>query len=323
VLSILTVTSPFFLLVLAGYVAIRTTLLPLSAINGLNTFVLYFALPCMLFRYGSNTPIEQLLNLPLAAVYLLCSLLLVAIAIVISRRQQLDWNNTALGALVATFPNTGYMGAPLLLTIIGASAAGPVIVTIFIDIVIISSLCVGLSRITPDNDQAFIASIQQSFKGMVSNPMPWAICLGVLASGFDAQLPAIFESTVGLLGNAASPTALFTIGAVLARSAMQSKIDGHAPPIETAIYAIVAIKLLAHPAIIALGFAIANELGAGIDPAAIAVVVLLGALPSASNVTLLAERFGADAGRIAKIVLITTTLAFFSFPAFVSVLHPS
>jgi hypothetical protein len=189
--------------------------------------------------------------------------------------------------------------------------------------VIISSLCVGLSRITPDNDQAFIASIQQSFKGMVSNPMPWAICLGVLASGFDAQLPAIFESTVGLLGNAASPTALFTIGAVLARSAMQSKIDGQAPPIETAIYSIVAIKLLAHPAIIALGFAIANELGAGIDPAAIAVVVLLGALPSASNVTLLAERFGADAGRIAKIVLITTTLAFFSFPAFVSVLHPS
>lgn len=118
-LSILTVTSPFFLLVLAGYVAIRTTLLPLSAITGLNAFVLYFALPCMLFRYGSNTPIEQLLNLPLAAVYLLCSLLLVAIAIVISRGQRLDWNNTALGALVATFPNTGYMGAPLLLTIIG------------------------------------------------------------------------------------------------------------------------------------------------------------------------------------------------------------
>jgi predicted permease len=104
---------------------------------------------------------------------------------------------------------------------------------------------------------------------------------------------------------------------------MQSKIDGQAPPIETAIYAIVAIKLLAHPAIIALGFAIANHLGAGIDPATIAIVVLLGALPSASNVTLLAERFGADAGRIAKIVLITTTLAFFSFPAFVSVLHPS
>lgn len=322
-LSILTVTSPFFLLILTGYVAIRTTLLPLSAITGLNTFVLYFALPCMLFRYGSNTPVEQLLNLPLAAVYLLCSLLLVAIAIMISRRQQLDWNNTALGALVATFPNTGYMGAPLLLTLIGASAAGPVIVTIFIDIVIISSLCVGLSRITPDNGQAFIASIRQSFRGMVSNPMPWAICLGVLASGFNAKLPAIFESTVGLLGNAASPTALFTIGAVLARSAMHSTIDRQTPPIETAIYSIVAIKLLAHPAIIALGFAIANELGAGIDPATITIVVLLGALPSASNVTLLAERFGADAGRIAKIVLITTTLAFFSFPAFVSVLHPS
>jgi predicted permease len=71
VLSILTVTSPFFLLVLAGYVAIRTTLLPLNAITGLNAFVLYFALPCLLFRYGAITQIEQHLNLPLAAVYLL------------------------------------------------------------------------------------------------------------------------------------------------------------------------------------------------------------------------------------------------------------
>jgi len=277
----------------------------------------------MLFRYGSNTPIEQLLNFPLAGVYLACSLALVAVAITISRRQGLDWNNTALGALVATFPNTGYMGAPLLLAIIGASASGPVIVTIFIDIVIVSSLCVGLSRITPDNNQAFIASIEQSFKRMASNPMPWAICLGALASGFDTRLPVIFESTVGLLGNAASPTALFTIGAVLARSAMQSKVEGLAPPIETTIYSIVVIKLLGHPAIIAIGFYLANLLGAGIDPGAIAIVVLLGALPSASNVTMLAERFGADAGRIAKIVLITTTLAFFSFPAFVSVLHPS
>jgi malonate transporter len=36
--------------------------LPESAIPGLNAFVLYFALPCMLFRFGANTPILELLN---------------------------------------------------------------------------------------------------------------------------------------------------------------------------------------------------------------------------------------------------------------------
>ena len=59
---ILSVTLPFFALVLMGYVAAHKRVLPESAIPGLNAFVLYFALPAMLFRFGMNTPIGQLLN---------------------------------------------------------------------------------------------------------------------------------------------------------------------------------------------------------------------------------------------------------------------
>ena len=61
-LAILLVTFPFFALVLSGYVAARRLWLPQAAIPGLNTFVLYFALPCMLYRFGSSTPIAQLLD---------------------------------------------------------------------------------------------------------------------------------------------------------------------------------------------------------------------------------------------------------------------
>ena len=44
------------------------------------------------------------------------------------------------------------------------------------------------------------------------------------------------------------------------------------------------------------------------------------ALPSASNVALLAERSGADNGRIARIILLSTVLALFSFSAAVALL---
>lgn len=44
------------------------------------------------------------------------------------------------------------------------------------------------------------------------------------------------------------------------------------------------------------------------------------ALPSASNVSLLAERFGADNGRIARIILVSTALAFLSFSGAVALL---
>jgi len=51
------------------------------------------------------------------------------------------------------------------------------------------------------------------------------------------------------------------------------------------------------------------------------VIVLVAALPSASNVSMLAERFGADNGRIARIILWTTVATFFSFPLAVGLLR--
>jgi malonate transporter len=74
---ILAVTVPFFALVLCGWLAARGGVLPDSAIPGLNAFVLYFALPCMLLRFGMSTPLFELLNPALLAVYLLCALLMV------------------------------------------------------------------------------------------------------------------------------------------------------------------------------------------------------------------------------------------------------
>ena len=59
--DIVYVTAPFFALVLCGYLAARQKVLPESAIPGLNGFVLYFALPCMLFRFGASTLLNDVL----------------------------------------------------------------------------------------------------------------------------------------------------------------------------------------------------------------------------------------------------------------------
>ncbi|WP_198088416.1 AEC family transporter, partial [Variovorax sp. E3] len=84
---------------------------------------------------------------------------------------------------------------------------------------------------------------------------------------------------------------------------------------------VVAVKLLAHPLLIwGLGLG-AIALGLPLAPSALTVMVLVAALPSASNVSMLAERFGADNGRIARIILWTTVVAFFSFPLAVGLLR--
>ena len=99
-------------------------MLPQAAIPGLNSFVLYFALPCMLYRFGASTPIAQLLDVSLIGVYLLCALIMVGFTIAVTRGPRTGWNDASFGALVAAFPNTGFMGVPLLVALLGAKAAG-------------------------------------------------------------------------------------------------------------------------------------------------------------------------------------------------------
>ncbi|WP_439588921.1 AEC family transporter [Hydrogenophaga sp.] len=318
-LHILLVTFPFFALVLAGFVAARRRMLPLEAIPGLNGFVLFFALPCMLYRFGSTTPIATLLDPSVIGVYLVCALVMVAFAIAITMNARIRWNDASLGALVAAFPNTGFMGVPLLAALLGSEVVGIVILTMLIDMVVTSSLCIALSRLDQGEGhggQAMMAAGRKALQGVATNPMPWSIVLGAVASAYAFTLPKPVEQTVWLLADAASPVALFTIGAVLARAQMQSN---HPMPLSDYV-PVALMKLLLHPLLVLAVGTAAIQVGVPLSPAALSVMVLAAALPSASNVSLLAERFGADNGRIARIILVTTAAAFLTFSGAVALM---
>ncbi len=318
-LEILFVTFPFFALVLAGFIAAYRGWLPLPAIGGLNAFLLFFALPAMLFRFGSTSPIAQLLDAAVFGVWMVCALVVVGFTIAVSMNRRIRWNDASMGALVASFPNTGFMGVPLLAALLGPQVVGTMIVTIALDIIITSSLCIALSRLDEGEGHGRAAmwdAGKKALQGVVVNPMPWAIILGTLASALQIGLPLPVEKTVWLLADAASPVALFTIGAVLARAQIEAN---HPIPLSDYL-PVVLIKLLLHPLLVLVVGAAAIRLGVSLSPAALTVLVLVAALPSASNVSLLAERFGADNGRIARIILVSTALAFLSFSAAVAVL---
>ena len=323
--AILAVTAPFFSLVLCGYLAGRRHVLPESAIPGLNAFVLYFALPCMLFRFGANTPLLQLLNPAVLLVYLCSALLIVFFTVMVSMNKRVKLKDAAFGALVAAFPNTGFMGVPLLVALLGKSAAGPVICSMLADLFVTSSLCIALAqaatghrrkpgqadpRLGPGNDGAR-GAVFRALRGALSNPLPWSIALGALMSLAGFQLLGPVQTVVDMLAAAATPVALFTIGAVLWRAGQH--VAGRTPLQDYVPVAL--IKLFVHPLLVLLLALSARALGADLSVFQITVLTLAAALPSASNVSLLAERYGADNGRIARIIMTSTVLAFVSFTA--------
>jgi malonate transporter len=306
---ILAVTVPFFALVLCGYLAARQHVLPESAIPGLNAFVLYFALPCLLFRFGSSTPIFDLLNPAVLLVYLAAALVIVFFTIAVSLSDRVSLKDASFGALVAAFPNTGFMGVPLLVALAGPAAAGPVICSVLADLFVTSSLCIALAQAQGAAGQGPRAAVLRALRGALSNPLPWSIALGAVFSVTGIQLPGPGQAIVDMLAAAASPVALFTIGAVLWRAGQHA----HTRTAPADFVPVALIKLFLHPLLVFLLAAVAQQAGAPLSGFQIMVLTLAAALPSASNVSLLAERYGADNGRIARIIMTSTVLAFVSF----------
>jgi predicted permease len=305
----------------------------------MNAYVLFFALPCLLFRFGASTPIATLLDPVTLTVYVASGLLIVGFTIAMTLGRHIGWTDASLGALVAAFPNTGFMGVPLLVALFGPRAAGTVIQTIMVDLLITTSICVALSRLGRAQDKTFGSAVWNALKGVFSNPMPWAILAGMLASVLTANAPADLmahlipqlaplQKAIALLADSASPVALFTIGAVLARAQLkQHEHTLEQTPLEhkksmrigwAQAVPVALIKNFLHPALVLFAALLARQWGFQISPFVLMVLICAAALPSASNVSLLAERFGADNGRIARIILLSTVLAFFSFSAMVA-----
>jgi Predicted permeases len=141
------------------------------------------------------------------------------------------------------------------------------------------------------------------------NPMAWDILFGILVSVFDLELWMPVDKMINMVDDAATPAALFTIGAMVARSKMNSTSRMGA----SYYLAGVMIKLFIHPLLLwSIGMH-GRFLGISIDTYTLTTIVLLGVLPSGRNVLLLAERFKGDRGRIGQIILMKRNVVFFTF----------
>ncbi len=299
---------PFFALVLLGWGAARGRLLPLEGIPAMNSFVLFFGLTAMLFRLGASGALHQSGLLGLLVVYGAAGALVTALALVWGIRQGLVRRDSGLVALATAFPNTGFLGLPLLTGLLGPQAAGPIAATLLIDVLLLSSLCLAwahshAAREAPGDDPAEAwHAAQASLKGALRNPLLWSMALGMLVSWLGWTLPHALDETIRLLGLAATPTALFTLGAILARAQLL-------------------LKLLIHPLLVcSAGWAL-GQAGVALSPSGWLTVILAAALPSASNVSMLAEREGANTTLVARIILWTTACALLSLTLWASVLH--
>jgi malonate transporter len=310
---------PFFALVLMGWAAARLRILPLEGIGAMNTFVLFFGLPAMVFRLAASGALQQRGLIGLLGAYGAAGTVVVVLALVLGVRAGLVRRNGGLLALVTVFPNTGFLGLPLLTGLLGPQAAGPVAATLLVDVLGLSSLCLAWAHShasgEPGEPGEARAAALNSLRGALRNPLLWSMAAGLVFSWLAWSLPRPVDETLKLLSLSATPAALFTLGAILARSQMPSRSAQAQLPVPPLpgrallAWIPVGLKLAVHPALVWWAGQALRGLGVEVPAAGLITLTLAAALPSASNVSMLAEREGADTALVARVILWSTALA--------------
>ena len=307
-LAIFLQTLPFFALTALGYLAARTRVFPAEGAAWLTRFVFYFALSAMLFRFAAGLDLAQLFDLRFVLAYLSGSLAVWAMGIAVGRARGLPWPDAAMEAQCCMIGNTGFLGVPMLVVLLGAAAAGPILMVLTIDMLVFSTLITlivhagrsgGLRR----------QSVTPVLRGVMANPMILSMLAGLAWAQLRLPLPGPAAEFLALLGAAATPGALFAIGAGLA--------DRPAQRIGPAAW-LAGAKLILHPAAVAIAalwiFDVARF------PAG--VMIAAAALPVAGNVYILAQHFGIAVARVSTAILISTAVSIVTLPLVIALIGP-
>ena len=306
--DILLQTLPFFALIALGFGAGRTGFFTPEATAYLTRFVFYFALSAMLLKFSANLSLSEILDWPFVGAYLTGTLAisLVATAVALIRKRGIE--EAAVEAQCAVIGNVGFLGIPMLVLLLGQNAIGPIMLVLAVDLIVFSSLIVIL--ITGSRDGRVSPAVLKTVGlGLLKNPMIVSIVVGLSVSASGAKIPAPVNDFLTILGAAATPGALFAIGASLAsKSAERLAVAGW----------LSVSKLVLHPAAVAVAALVLFD----VDAYAAGVMISAAALPVAGNVYILAQHYGVAPQRVSASILISTALSVLTVSAVIAWVQP-
>lgn len=289
---------PLFGLILLGFIAARITGRPLDELGWLNTFIVYAALPALFFQMLSKTPIEQLARWDFigANIGVTFSIFVLTFCLGLIATRGLIPEATIQG-LAGAYGNIGYMGAALSILALGQTAAIPLALIFCFENVMHFSLAPAFMALSGKRKGSVLRLMADVLRGIAMHPFIIATVAGVGTAAIGVTPPAPFESLIGYLAQAAAPCALFAMGVTLALRPLKS--------IPTALFYIVPIKLVLHPALMYLVLSYVGDF----DRVWVMTAVLLASLPTATNVFIIGQQYNAWVQRASASILVSTIIS--------------
>ncbi len=318
---------PLFALILAGYLCGWRGVLGAGATDNLNRFVVWLALPALLFQAVAQARWAEVNHPAFVLSIALGMLATFGLWLGLCLGLSLGWSrerggrgaarggrlpDASIEALAASYPNTGFMGIPLCLSVFGRDGLPPAVIATILTACLLFGLSLALIEIGLQRRQGTGPALLKAGASLARNPLLIAPALGLVVALAGAPLPSALVRFTSLLGAAASPCALVTIGLFLAQSRGRAGGQAQSEPLPRSacgrgrvILGIVALKMLLQPLITgALVFGVFHLPRLWSNAA-----LLLSALPIGTGPFMLAKLYDREAAITSRAILLSTLLS--------------
>ncbi|MEO1137177.1 MAG: AEC family transporter [Pseudomonadota bacterium] len=302
--AVLTIALPVFAIIAAGLAAGRFQFLDGNDAASLNKFVFRFAMPAALFGLTAGTAPPGAADLVIAVSYGAAAVIAMIGAYFLSRSVfPITPEEAGAHALASVFGNAVFLGLPLALAIDGW--ARPFVTLMLIEGTLVIAL--GAALMTPRKQGGSLMSHALGYlTGPLKNPLIIGLVAGFIYSalGFSFSGPA--QTFFTLLGRAAGPVALFSLGLFLAT---------HKFPVFKSVAGRVSLVALVKMAVLpAMALGLARLLGLS-DPHYLGALALFVFVPSAVGSFVMASQYKVYTSETAAAVSFTTILSVLTISA--------
>ncbi|MFT4190449.1 MAG: AEC family transporter [Comamonas sp.] len=306
------IVAPIFLVILVGYGYGRLKPDSHGADKLINDYVLYVALPALLFVAVAGAGRGELRQwgfmlstlAGIAAVY--------GLALGMAGRMGIGLPQASILGMGACYGTTGYLGVPILIAVYGPQAAWPAaLATILHNIPAIMAVVIRCEVFASRpgagaGREPLLRSLGSALLIPLKNPLTLSVLAGLAFVLFGLRVPASIDTFARFLGNAAGPTALFALGLGLSRLNLKAHLNATAARI---VLPMIALKLFVQPAIT---WAVAVHL-LGMSAAQgpwLAAAVVMAAQPVGAGGDVFARKYGDQQGQEMISLAISVSLLF-------------
>lgn len=310
-LSIFDIVAPVFLVISAGYLAVRQGLYPDRMLDGLMKFAIQFAVPCLLFRATSTMDLATAYDWRLMSAFYSGATLSFTLATLLAwrlfDRQPGEAVAVGFGAL---FSNLVLLGLPISQRAWGTGTDA--MATAYAIVSVHAPFCYLLGITTMELLRADGRSLPHTarvvLRAMFRNSLMIGIALGFAVNLSGLALPAALSSAVDIVANAALPVALFGLGGTLTRYSLKASL-GEAGTVS-------AMSLFVHPG---ASFAVCRLLD--VPDGLTGAVVLMAAMAPGVNAYLFASMYQRGQATAASTVLLGTAVSILSVSGWLWILR--